>query len=97
MSLNEPSDYDETRSKFTDRVLRSSIDLTRRKSSVLSVVRENSLTSTTEELKPFEELIFNRKKLYRNYADFYSKTKRSGSLAVPFTDYGDKQREGIDS
>lgn len=98
MSFSETND--EERSKFTNRVLRSSIDLrssvdlTPRKLSALSVVQEDNV-SKVEELKPYEELIFNRKKLYKNYADFYSKTKRSGSLAVPFTEYVDKQREGI--
>jgi hypothetical protein len=67
------------------------INLTIRKTSVFSVVSNQN---------KIEEAILNEnnnnpKKIYNTYADFYLKTKRSGSLAIPFNDYVDKQREGL--
>lgn len=42
---------------------------------------------------------FNRQKsgdkLYETYAEFYLKTKRSGSLAVPYNAYSSKQQKGM--
>ncbi len=32
---------------------------------------------------------------YETYAEFYLKTKRSGSLAVPFNNYSNKQQEEL--
>ena len=68
----------------------------RRKSSAFSVVTE--LNHVKPEETTIQEIQTNRsdqKKLYSTYAEFYLKTKRSGSLAIPFIDYVDKQREGL--
>ena len=68
----------------------------RKKSSAFSVVTE--LNQVRPEETTIQEIQTNRsvhKKLYATYAEFYLKTKRSGSLAIPVIDYVDKQREGL--
>jgi hypothetical protein len=63
----------------------------RRKSSTFTLYDEND---QLDNLMSENEFGQKRSKIYETYADFYLRTKRTGSLAVPSSLYTSQQQKG---